>query len=165
MTYEQSFHVEAPVAKVFDFFRDPTNWAALEPEGVQFKDVKVTEEGVGTHYSWAAKIGGVTLEGFNVFTESVPDRRITDMSSSSLEGTWTYSFEPDGSGTKLIVTESRAFFLAPPTPGALARLDRSEDARAAFRTPDGNARGVGATCVPVLRPDLPLSARTHERAP
>lgn len=115
MTYEQSFHVEAPVAKVFDFFRDPTNWAALEPEGVGFKDVKVTEEGVGTHYSWAAKIGGVTLEGFNVFTEFVPDRHITDKSSSSLEGTWTYSFEPDGSGTKLTVTNHvRSFWRLPP---------------------------------------------------
>lgn len=59
--------------------------------------------GLGTHYSWAAKIAGVSIERFNVFTEFIPNRRITDRSSSSLEGTWTYSFEPDGSGTKLTV--------------------------------------------------------------
>ena len=104
MTYEQSFHVDAPVTKVFDFFRDPHRWAELQPEGVEFKDVRVTAEGLGTHYGWAATIVGVTIEGFNVFTEFVPDRRITDRSSSSLEGTWTYSFEPEGSGTKLTVT-------------------------------------------------------------
>lgn len=51
MTYEQSFHVDAPVTKVFDFFRDPGSWAELEPEGVRFKDVRLTEEGLGTHYS------------------------------------------------------------------------------------------------------------------
>ena len=38
-----------------------------------------------------------------MFTEFIPNLRITDRPSSSLEGTWTYSFEPDGSGTKLTV--------------------------------------------------------------
>jgi carbon monoxide dehydrogenase subunit G len=123
MTYEQSFHVDAPVTKVFDFFRDPHNWAALGPEGVQFKDVRLTEEGLGTHYSWAAKIAGVTIEGFNVFTEFVPDRHITDRSSSSLEGTWTYSFEPEGSGTRLTVENRvRSFWRLPPLERLLDRV-------------------------------------------
>lgn len=103
MTYHQSIHIGAPVTTVFDSFRDPGNWARQEPEGVQFRDVKLTQEGLGTHYSWAAKLAGVPFEGFNVFTEFIPNQRITDRSSSSLEGTWTYSFEPDGSGTKLTV--------------------------------------------------------------
>lgn len=38
-----------------------------------------------------------------MFTGFEPNRRIIDRSSSSLDGTWTYSFEPDGSGTKLTV--------------------------------------------------------------
>jgi hypothetical protein len=80
MTYRQSIHIEAPVTKVFDFFRDPNNWASLEPAGVQFKDVRLTEEGLGTHYSWTAKIAGVPIEGFNVFTGFVPNRLITDAS-------------------------------------------------------------------------------------
>ena len=115
MAYEQSLHIDAPVTKVFDFFRDPSNWAGLEPEGVEFKDIRLTEEGLGTHYSWAAKIAGLSIEGFNVFTEFVPNRLITDRSSSSLEGTWTYSFEPDGSGTKLTVENHvSAFWRLPP---------------------------------------------------
>ena len=115
MTYEQSFHVDAPVARVFDFFRDPNNWAGLEPGGVQFKDVRLTKEGLGTRYSWTARIAGVSVDGFNEFTEFVPDRHITDRSSSSLEGTWTYSFEPDGSGMKLTVANRvRSFWRLPP---------------------------------------------------
>ena len=103
MTYHQSFHIDAPVTKVFDFFSDPSNWARQGPQGVQFRDVRLTQEGLGTHYRWVAKIAGLSLEGFNVFTEFIPNLRITDRSSSSLEGTWTYTFEPDGSGTKLTV--------------------------------------------------------------
>ena len=104
MTYQQSFHVAAPVVKVFDFFSDPGRWADLRPDGVRFGDVRLTRDGVGTHYTWTAKVIGLRLEGFNVFTDYVPGRRITDRSSSRLEGTWTYCFEPDGSGTRLTVT-------------------------------------------------------------
>ncbi|HRY10038.1 MAG TPA: hypothetical protein P5544_08690 [Candidatus Nanopelagicales bacterium] len=65
----------------------------------------------GTHYTWTARIAGITLEGLDVFTEFVQDRRITDMSSSALEGTWTYGFEPDGSGTRLTIeNRSRSFW-------------------------------------------------------
>ncbi|MFC8501318.1 SRPBCC family protein [Pedococcus sp. NPDC057267] len=103
MTYQQSFHIDAPVTTVFGFFRDPAQWSALEPEGVRFKDVRLTKEGIGTHYLWTAKIAGVSIEGFNVFTDFVPDKLITDRSSNGLEGTWTYSFEPDGPGTRLTV--------------------------------------------------------------
>jgi len=114
MTYRHSIHVEAPVAKVFDFFKDPNNWREVEPEQVAFKDVRLTQEGVGTHYTWAAKIVGIPVEGFDVFTEFVPNQRIIDTSSSSLEGTWTYLFEPEGSGTKLTVENRvRSFWRIP----------------------------------------------------
>lgn len=123
MTYHQSLHIDAPVTEVFDFFRDPDEWARQEPEGVKFKDVRLTQQGLGTHYSWAAKIAGVPFEGFNVFTEFIPNKRITDRSSSSLEGTWTYCFEPDGSGTKLTVENQKSsFWRLPPLERLLDRV-------------------------------------------
>ena len=103
MTYHQSMHIDAPVTEVFDFFKDPNNWARQAPQGVQFQGIRLTQDGLGTHYTWVAKIAGVSVEGFNVFTEFIPNQRITDRSSSSLEGTWRYYFEPDGSGTKFTV--------------------------------------------------------------
>jgi hypothetical protein len=45
------------------------------------------------------------VEGFDVLTEFVPNQRITDRSSRSFVGTWTTTFEPEGSGTRL--TEQR----------------------------------------------------------
>jgi hypothetical protein len=103
MTATLSVHIEAPVTAVFDLFRNPANWQDVA-EGVEFTGVHVTREGLGTHYTWRARFAGVTVEGFDVFTEFIPDRRITDRSSLSLEGTWTYTFEPEGSGTKLTLT-------------------------------------------------------------
>jgi ligand-binding SRPBCC domain-containing protein len=103
MAYRDSFHIDAPVPTVFDFFRDPDNFSHAEPGQIEFKDVVLTEEGVGTHYTWATKIAGIPFEGFDVYTECIPNERITDRSSSALEGTWTYTFAPDGSGTRLTV--------------------------------------------------------------
>lgn len=104
MTYRQSLYVDAPVEKVFAFVKDPGNWQQVAPEGIVFEGVVLTEEGVGTHYSWVARIAGIPVEGFGVFTGFVENRRIVDRSSRSFEGTWTYSFEPEGTGTRLTVT-------------------------------------------------------------
>jgi hypothetical protein len=38
---------------------------------------------------------------FDVVTDVVPNKRITSKSSSATVGTWTYSFEPEGKGTRL----------------------------------------------------------------
>ena len=114
MTMKQSVHIEAPVQEVFDFFKDPANWQGLD-ESIAYKDVKRTREGLGTSYSWVGKMAVLRLEGFNVFTEFVPNERITDKSSRAFEGTWTYSFEPEGSGMRLTFeNRSRSFWAVPP---------------------------------------------------
>ncbi len=115
MTFKRSVHIEAPVEKVFDFFRDPRNWQGIEELGVVFKDVRLTDEGVGTSYSWIARVAGLRIEGSNVFTEFLPNKRIVDRSSWSFEGIWTYSFEPEGSGTKMTIENSQvSFWRIPP---------------------------------------------------
>lgn len=114
MTEKFSVHIEAPVAEVFDFFRNPMNWHTVS-RGVVFKDVHVTPDGVGTYYAWVSSVAGLRLRGFDVFTEFVPNERITDWSSSDLEGTWTYSFEPEGDGTRLTMENHvRSLWRIPP---------------------------------------------------
>ncbi len=100
MTATLSVYVDAPVEEVFGFFRDPGNWQGAGG-GVVFRDVHLTPEGTGTFYTWTTRMAGVPVEGFDVFTEFVPDQRITDRSSLSLEGTWTYTFTPEATGTRL----------------------------------------------------------------
>jgi hypothetical protein len=111
---KRSIHIEAPVEKVFDFVKDPRN----VPEGIpgpEVKDVKMTEEGVGTYYSWVFRIAGLPIEGFDVYTEFIPNQRITDRSSFSMTRDFVISFEPEGSGMKLTVeTDHGSFWRFPP---------------------------------------------------
>lgn len=101
MSYKRAVHLDAPVEQVFQLFRNPGNWQQFAGAGVVYKKVLLTPEGAGTAYEWVAKVAGVPISGFNVFTEFVSNQRITDRSSRAFEGTWTYTFEADGSGTKL----------------------------------------------------------------
>ena len=112
---KRSIHIEAPVEKVFDFVKDPRN----VPEGVtvpyEVMDVKLTEEGVGSYYGWASKTPGLRFEGFDVYTEFIPNQRITDRSSWSIFGDFITSFEPEGSGMKLTMeTRHRSFWRIQP---------------------------------------------------
>jgi carbon monoxide dehydrogenase subunit G len=100
MSNKRSIHIEAPVEKVFDFFKDPKNWEEL-PNSGRFEDVTVTEEGLGTFYRAILPIPGIRIESFDVYTEFVPNQRITDRSSWAFFETMTWSFEPEGAGTKL----------------------------------------------------------------
>ncbi len=104
MSAKQSIYIDAPVEKVFDFCADPRKSWSTGPErfaGSELVDVRMSDKGVGSYYSWSMKIAGLRMEGFDVYTEYVPNERITDRCSMSFAGTWTYIFEPEGSGTRL----------------------------------------------------------------
>lgn len=112
-----TYHIEAPVESVFDFFFDPRQSADLFPERMEMeiRERKVTEEGTGTYTGYHGKMGGIPFDIFSVFTEVVPNKHITEKSSSALVGTWDYSFEPEGSGTRVTMEHhSRSFWDLPP---------------------------------------------------
>src|SRR5215213_4296033 len=114
MTYRHRTHIEPPVEKVLNFFKDHTHWHEL-PRAEQLAQVKVTDEGVGSYYRVMLPIPGVRVEASGVFTEFIPNQRITDRSSLSLAGTLTFSFEPEGSGMKLTMeSRPRSFWRIPP---------------------------------------------------
>ena len=98
---KRSVYIEAPVETVFDSFKNPAKFIDLDPGGTQVDDVKVTKEGVGTYVSWHAKIAGLPVRGFSVITDAVPNKHITERSSTGMVGSWDYDFVPEGSGTKM----------------------------------------------------------------
>ena len=115
MVYRDSFYIEAPVPQVFSFFRDPSNFAQAVPGNIEFTDVVLTAEGVGTRYTWSTSIAWIPVRGSDTYTDYTPNRLITDRSSNALEGTWTYTFEPEGSGTRLTVqNRTRSIWKVPP---------------------------------------------------
>lgn len=99
-----TMHIEAPVEKVFPFFKDPVALADISLVDTEFFDVKETRQGTGTFYSWRTKLLGVPVEGFDVYTDVVTNKHITDKSSSALVGTFDFDFEPEGTGTKVTMT-------------------------------------------------------------
>ena len=112
---KRTIHIEAPVEKVFDRVKDPR----YVPEGVTMHfdvtDAKLTDGGVGTYYRWVSRTPVLRMEGFDVYTEFIPNQRITDRSSSSMAGDITISFEPEGSGTRVTMeSRSRSFWRIPP---------------------------------------------------
>ncbi|HEX6485297.1 MAG TPA: SRPBCC family protein [Nocardioidaceae bacterium] len=98
---KQSIYIEAPVETVFDHFMDPRKDIDLMPIDTEVLEFKLTEEGIGTYTSYRSKIAGIPFEMFDVVTDMVRNKRITSKSSSAMEGTWTYTFEPEGKGTRL----------------------------------------------------------------
>ncbi len=120
---KRSIHIEAPVEKVFDTvfdtIKDPAIMHGVVRVDVKIDDVKVTKEGVGTYYSWRWRIAGVPVQGgFDVLTDVVPGKHITDRSSNAMVGTWDFDVEAEGSGTKLTLEHHpQSFWRIPPLRG------------------------------------------------
>ena len=115
MAAKLSYYIDAPVESVFDFMKDPGKTADIGPFTLQVPEVKMTKEGTGTYMSWRVKVVGVPIEGFDVFTDVVPNKRIVEKSSNAMVGTWEYTFEPEGSGTKLTMEHRpRSLWAVPP---------------------------------------------------
>lgn len=110
MTYVFSTHIDAPVARVFELFSDPGRWNEAGRLAATIHDVSLSPSGVGTTYRWTARFGPVRLEGRNEFTAFVPNELITDESSRSFEGTWTYRFATEDGGTRVTIQNSQRSF-------------------------------------------------------
>lgn len=109
-----TFHIEAPVETVFDFFLDPRKSADLFPE-TEIRELRMTEDGTGTYTDYHTKLAGISFDAFSVYTDVVPNKHITEKSSSAMVGTWEYDFEPEGTGTRLTMEHrSRSFWDLPP---------------------------------------------------
>lgn len=99
-----STHVDAPVETVFEYVKDPTHFYNAMPDSMSAKlrAVNVTPEGVGTTYEWlAGHLAGFELVAVISRQEFVLNERIVD--SSSTGPVWTWTFEPDGDGARIML--------------------------------------------------------------
>jgi hypothetical protein len=150
MVMKVSYHIDAPVKTVFDYFKDPASDTGL---GTEVLEAKMTEEGVGTYLNWRVKVAGIPVyEGFEVITDLVPNKHITEKSSRAMVGTWDYAFEPEGAGTKLtMVHRPRSFWALPPMSNlvdvATTRLSKAYIGRVRAAL-EGKAGTAGTATVP-----------------
>ena len=132
MSATQGIYIEAPVEKVFDWYKDPQNWLTLNPAGEELTDVHVTPEGLGTFHVWTIKaLPGIRYQCFAVVTEFVPNKRIVAKWSLAIEGTETATFDAEGSGTRMTIqTHPRSFWRLWPLGKLVDRFEGQENERA-----------------------------------
>lgn len=104
--HERSMHVDAPVATVFDYVKDAENFFNAFPEKdrahMALVEKNETPEGVGSTYRLMGRMFLLFhMEWTLTRQEFVPNQRIVDV--AKIGGTWIYTFEPDGTGTKLTI--------------------------------------------------------------
>ena len=104
--HERSVHIDASVGRVFDYVQEPRHFLEAFPEDAQshmgLTEVKHTPDGAVSSY----RIMGRVLLLFHMEwtitrEEYVRNERIVD--HASLGGMWTYTFEPDETGTTLTI--------------------------------------------------------------
>jgi hypothetical protein len=133
MVMKVSYHIDAPVEAVYEYFKDPASDSGL---GMEVLEAKKTKEGVGTYMSWRMKVAGVPVwQGLEVITDVQPNKHITEKSSSAMVGTWEYGFEPEGAGTRITMEHRpRSLWAVPPlanvVDAATTRLSRAYIGRA-----------------------------------
>jgi hypothetical protein len=103
--HKRSVHIDAPVDTVFDYVKDPHHfYLAMIPEKDRnhvppLSDVTRTPDGGVSTYTWRDKWFVFHIKGVMTREESIPNERIVDHSSTG--PVWTYTFEPDPTGTTL----------------------------------------------------------------
>ena len=100
---ERSVTINAPVKKVFGYVADPKLQVEWLPGMIEVKDIKQTEEGVGSTYKFAYKVAGMRFEGEDIVEEYIPNKKMVTKSKGGVESSWTWNFEPYNDGTKVEV--------------------------------------------------------------
>lgn len=102
-THKRSVHIDAPVERVFEYIKEPRHFWESFPESARghdtMTDISLTPEGVGSTYRWKGRMFGFHIDGVATREEYIPNERIVDRSSTG--PVWTYTFEPDPTGTTL----------------------------------------------------------------
>jgi carbon monoxide dehydrogenase subunit G len=98
---ERSISINAPVEKVFAYVSNPANEMEWFPSITDIRDIK--GEGVGQKYGYTFKMAGLPLKGESEVLEYTPNQRYVTESKGGIVSTWTWTFKPEDSGTRLNV--------------------------------------------------------------
>ena len=99
-THQGSIHIDAPVAKVFDYIKDPDKLFPAMPQEMIVSEERMTPDmGEGSTYKVTGHLLFLPVSGTATRTEYVPNERIVDHSSAGPD--YPFSVSQDGAGTTL----------------------------------------------------------------
>jgi len=97
-------HADVEPEQVTSFLVD----SSVNPPGMTMEVVYESPAVVGNSYEWTFKMLGLPRKGVTVCTEYVPGERVALRSFGPMEGTSTWTVEPEDGGSKATVhVESR----------------------------------------------------------
>jgi uncharacterized protein YndB with AHSA1/START domain len=99
-TVKKSITINAPVEKIFEYANKPENLPEIWPSMIEVKNIKELPNG-GYSYDFVYKMAGMRLTGSSEDTEVVPNERVVSISTGGIESTITWTYEPEGGGTKI----------------------------------------------------------------
>lgn len=97
----QNHHHQRPCGKSLSVLGGSHQPAGVWPSLVEVKDVEPLPNG-GTRYGWVYKMAGVLLKGTLDTTEYVANQRMVWRTEGSIESKFTWEFQPEDGGTKLV---------------------------------------------------------------
>ncbi len=130
---ERSITIKAPVDKVFAYVANPANEMEWFTSISDIRDIK--GQGVGQKYGYTYKMAGLPLKGESEVIEYTPNQRYVTKSKGGMVSTWTWTFSPEDSGTRLNVVVE--YTIPVPVLGkvgeklALGQIEREADLAAA----------------------------------
>jgi coenzyme Q-binding protein COQ10 len=98
---ERSIIINAPVDKVFSYLTEPENRTEWLPGTTDVRNV--TGHGLGQQWGYTYKIAGRYLKGKIEVTDYITNQRYAHKSTGGVVSTWTYTFNTEAGGTKLVL--------------------------------------------------------------
>ncbi len=99
----KSTTVAEPVEKVFEIVDDPANFPKYVPNVHDVVDVRRSEGRIGDSFRVIYKVLGVTFDEKFTVTDYERPNRIKSTFAGGMNGTFAWTFEPQGEGTKISV--------------------------------------------------------------
>ena len=97
----RDIQVNTPVDRVFAFLADPNNLPEIWPNVIEVKNVKKAKANNGYTFNWSYKMSGLLFEGKCETLEHIPYERLAFKSSTGLEVTVFWKFQPAAATTHL----------------------------------------------------------------
>ena len=88
---EKEVTVSAPLEEIFEYIRDPNNWAEFCPGLIEVKDARPLPNG-GYSARWTYKMAGMRFEGAGESTEIVSNQYIVVETRGGIGSTITWTF-------------------------------------------------------------------------
>ena len=99
----KSTTVAEPVEKVFDIVDDPANFPKYVPSVYEVVDIRRSEGRIGDSFRVIYKVLAVTFDEKFTVTDYERPNRIKSTFSGGMTGSFAWTFEPQGEGTKINV--------------------------------------------------------------